>query len=65
MVKVEFKTDNAAFNVDAEDRYERDYYRNLEIKRVFQNIVNQIVNGKTDGYCIDINGNRIGRWELN
>lgn len=63
-ITISINTDNAAFNVDAETRWERDYYRNEEIKRVLKNVCNQLDNGKTSGSCIDINGNKVGKWSL-
>lgn len=64
MLKIEIKTDNAAFNIDGETQWERDYWRNLELKRVLKNVMNQLDNGNVSGSCIDINGNKVGEWWL-
>ena len=64
MLRIEFATDNAAFEVDESDKWTRDYYRNEEIKRVLKNVCNQLDNGKTSGSCIDINGNKVGTWSI-
>lgn len=64
MLRIEINTNNAAFNGDGETQWERDYFRNEEVKRVLKNVCNQMDNGKTSGYCIDINGNRCGKWSL-
>lgn len=64
MLKIEIKTDNAAFNIDGETQWEREYWRNLELKRVLKNVMNQLDNGNVSGSCIDINGNKVGTWEL-
>ena len=64
MLKIEINTENAAFGCDAETRWERDYSRNEEIKRVLKNVCNQLDNGNMSGVCIDINGNKVGRWQI-
>lgn len=64
MLKIEINTENAAFNIDGETQWERDYWRNLELKRVLKNVMNQLDNGNVSGSCIDINGNKVGIWEL-
>ena len=64
MLTISFSTENAAFDCDSEDKWERDYFRNEEIKRVLKNICNQLDNGKTSGSCMDINGNKVGTWKL-
>ena len=64
MLRIEIRTDNAAFNGDGETQWERDYWRNLELKRVLKNVMNQLDNGKVNGSCIDINGNKVGKWSL-
>lgn len=66
MLKIEFATDYDAFiNPDAESKCEQDYARNTEIKRVLKNVCNQLDNGASSGSCVDINGNTVGRWEVN
>ncbi len=58
MFKLEFSTDNAAFG---EDQFSRD----TEITRIIDNIVNEIeLWNKTSGPVIDINGNKVGEWEI-
>lgn len=64
MLKVEINTANAAFGCDAESKWEQDYFRNEEIKRVLKNICNQLDNGSISGVCVDINGNKVGRWQI-
>ena len=53
-MKIEFKTDNQAF----ED------YKEGEIARILCKIARAIENGSTSGSVMDINGNRIGKWEV-
>ena len=69
MLRIEFNTDNAAFHADYEDEekmtdWQKSYVRNEEIRRVLKNICNQLDNGNVSGSCIDINGNKVGTWEL-
>jgi len=53
MFKLEFGTDNAAFE-----------YREAETARILREIAGWIVHGKTTDLLHDINGNIIGRYEL-
>lgn len=64
MLKIEINTENAAFGCDVETRWEHDYSRNEEIKRVLKNVCNQLNNGYDSGSCLDINGNVVGRWQI-
>lgn len=52
-MKVEFKTDNAAF----ED------YKEGEIARILCQIARKIEAGSTEGKVIDLNGNTVGEYE--
>ena len=53
IVRIEFKTDNAAF----------DEYRALGIADILNGIANQIEHHWcTEGVIRDVNGNRIGTW---
>lgn len=53
-MKIEFSTDNAAFD---ESCY-------AEIKRILDNIAEDVRIGCDCGSIMDINGNKIGSWEL-
>lgn len=56
IVRIEFHTDNAAF----ED------YRTLEIADILKDIAEIINNNyETEGVIRDFNGNRIGTWTTN
>lgn len=55
IVRIEFKTDNAAF----ED------YRNFGIATILNGIAYQIRDGQTEGVIRDVNGNAIGTWTTN
>ena len=54
-MKIEFSTDNAAFE---------DYGRNYYIAVVLDIIMARIKRGETEGSVLDINGNKIGEWSL-
>lgn len=64
MLKIEINTENAAFGCDLESKWEQKYYRNEEIKRILKDICNQLDNGYDSGSCLDINGNVVGRWQI-
>ena len=53
-MKIEFETDNDAFDVYADE----------EIKRIFDDILDRINRGYTVGKIRDINGNIVGEWEM-
>jgi hypothetical protein len=53
-MKIEFKTGNAAF--EGEDNY--------EVVRILRDIADQVERGCSLGIIIDINGNKVGSWEL-
>ena len=54
MLKIEIKTDNAAFTECPQD----------ECARILRDIAEKMEIGCVDGVCIDYNGNRVGSWEL-
>jgi hypothetical protein len=49
---LEFNTDNAAFEDDA----------NSEPARILQEVYLKVADGYAYGPCIDVNGNTVGRW---
>ena len=55
MMKIEFKTSNAAF----------DDYGDAEVRRILEKIATKVECGANEGSIIDINGNKIGNWSLN
>ena len=55
MFKLSLNTSNVAF-ID---------YGTEEVKRILLEVAEKVQNGITEGKIIDINGNRIGKWELN
>ena len=62
MLKIEIKTGGAAFM--NEDNEFDPYYGGLEVQRILTEIALDIQNGYTKGTENDINGNKVGTWEL-
>lgn len=54
MMKIEFETDNAAFEVD---------YQENEVSRILRKIAHDVVSQRS-GIIFDANGNKIGTWSL-
>ena len=56
-MKIEFdNTGNAAF--------EGDCNRTEETVRILRKVADAIETGWTEGACMDINGNRVGTWQM-
>lgn len=56
--KVEFSTDNAAFECDGATVTGR----NIEIARILRQIAEQVDNDEESGSVRDANGNKVGTW---
>lgn len=54
MFKVEIETGNAAFEDD----------RNMELARILRQIAERLENGEDAGRVLDINGNKVGSFEM-
>lgn len=63
MFKIEFKTDYAAFT-DPYTGEPDDSTKRYEVIRILEKVIDQISCGRSEGSCIDINGNKVGSWEL-
>ncbi len=63
MVKIEFKTDGAAFRNEYTGE-EDAYAEKVEIKRILLKICKAIDNGHTEGSVMDYNGNKVGTWSI-
>ena len=61
MFKCEIKTGNAAF-CDPYTREEDEHFEGFELNRILDEIKMKIAEGYTYGTCLDINGNKIGKW---
>ena len=63
MLKIELKTGCAAFRDiftgDPNERCER-----KECVRILKEVIEKLENGYSNGVCMDINGNKVGTWEL-
>lgn len=53
-MKIQFTTSGAAF----ED------YGDNEVRRILEGIADKVEHGYSDGSIMDINGNKIGFWEI-
>ena len=64
MFKANIKTDGAAFH-DAygDERYDR-FAKASETIEILRKIIEDMENEKTEGKCIDFNGNVCGEWKL-
>lgn len=62
MLKIEIKTGGAAF-MNEDDEFDA-YYGGEEIKRILQEVVDDIQDGYTEGSAMDINGNKVCTWTL-
>jgi hypothetical protein len=64
-MKIEFRTDSAAFYDEYEDYLTNQEMKNVEIARILYRIINDInIEDKDHGPIMDINGNKIGEWSL-
>lgn len=63
MFTVNFSTDNAAFG-QCDDECIRNIERGVEIANTLERIKGEVLNGRTYGSVIDINGNKVGEWKL-
>jgi hypothetical protein len=55
--KISIKTDNAAFG-------DTDSVRAEEVARLLREIAEDLDNGEVCGPVIDLNGNKVGTWDL-
>lgn len=61
MLKINIKTGGSAFHEEGE---KVDEYGRIELIRILQKIENEIEDGYDKHYIMDINGNKVGEWEL-
>ena len=65
MFKIEIKTGNAAFHDDDCGNGEFDEFATMEeVVRILRNVIQKLNCGRTEGKCIDYNGNAVGEWKL-
>lgn len=64
-MKIEFKTSGAAFHDEYADTIDNTLLKEHEVIRILRRIIDDIeVEGLDHGSIMDINGNKIGSWEL-
>lgn len=63
-MKIQFNTGTAAFRNEYETAEVNSIYRGQEVVRILEQIIRQVEDGRENGSIFDINGNKIGKWEL-
>lgn len=63
MFKIEIKTGNAAF-ADPHTGEESSWDECYEVARILRELADSIESGKREGSCIDINGNKVGKFSF-
>lgn len=61
MLKIEIETGNEVFCDPYTGEKDR-HFEGFELNRILEEIKMKIAEGYTYGTCLDINGNRVGRW---
>ena len=61
MLKITIKTGNAAYSDENENITDEGRYA---LRADLNKIAEDIIDGKDYGYVMDINGNKVGEWEL-
>lgn len=63
-MKIKFNTNNAAFKDPDGVKSWDDLYKEREVTRILEIIIDKVNGGHRKGVIIDINGNKIGEWSL-
>ena len=63
MFILKIDTDNAAFHDEAGGMPD-EYAKRGEVRRILYRTIEEIAMGYPDHSCIDVNGNRVGYWEI-
>lgn len=64
-MKIEFRTSGAAFEDEYADAIDNKLLKEHEVVRILRRIIDDIeIEDLDHGPIIDINGNKIGSWEL-
>ena len=63
-MKMEFSTDGAALQSEYEDERANEISTKREITRILEKIAIEVECGAIQGSIMDINGNKIGTWEM-
>lgn len=62
-MKIEFSTESAAF-LEPYTGEADSIYRDMEIKRILEEIMEKIECGLDHGTIMDINGHKVGKWKI-
>ena len=63
-MKIQFSTSGTAFQDEYADKETNDLYTREEVVRILKKIIHDIEYDYKYGSIMDINGNKIGQWEL-
>ena len=63
-MKIQFSTEGAAFKDEYADEVTNNIYTRDEVVRILRGIAANIKYGYDHGPIMDINGNKVGSWEL-
>ena len=63
-MKIEFSTDGAAFYDEYADNITNNIYKRDEIIRILKRLIESVEYGESYGPIMDINGNKVGTWEM-
>ena len=63
-MKIQFSTEGAGFKDEYEDEAINNIYTRQEIARILKKVASYIESGYDHGPIMDINGHKIGDWEL-
>ena len=63
-MNIQFSTEGAAFKDEYGDEATNKFHTRDEAVRILKGIVTKMEYGADHGTIIDINGNKIGSWEL-
>lgn len=63
-MRIQFSTENAAFKDEYADDIANNVYMRNEIARILKKTAAYIENGYSGGPIMDLNGNKIGSWQL-
>lgn len=63
MFQLKMDTGNAAFH-DASGDWPEKFAVSSEVRRILYQVIEDIADFKTEGKCIDVNGNVVGSWTL-
>lgn len=62
MFKIEIDTSGSSFKVEDDNGKEILDPNAYAIRRILTSVEKQIVHGRTEGVCLDANGNKCGKW---